>query len=195
MLYNLEALKNDLNRRIDNDLINQAKQPVELYERSPLLSKSSLSIQQVYLSVEEFRRYEHDQNIIYESLCRENIVGRWSFKSDGPTGSRVASWDNELINTLPDNFVWVSHSHYIKIKNSGFYRLVMGIFTDCISPQLELMVNEKRLTVIKTQEGLNNFEEVAKVSEVYVYLKDNSRLSVSFTSSRQAEGFLYAKRL
>jgi|JI6StandDraft_1071083.scaffolds.fasta_scaffold10741_6 hypothetical protein len=51
MLYNLEALKNDLNRRIDNELIIQAKQPVELYERSPLLSKSAVSVQQNYLSV------------------------------------------------------------------------------------------------------------------------------------------------
>lgn len=82
MLYNIETLKSEVNRRIDTELLNHAKQPVELYERSPLLSKSVMSVQQNYLSVEEFRRYERDQNIVYESLCGENIVGRWSFKKE-----------------------------------------------------------------------------------------------------------------
>lgn len=90
MLYSLDALRSEMNRRIDNELISQAKQPVDLYERSPLLSKS---VQQNYLGVEEFRRYERDQNIIYESLCRENIVGRWTFKgSAGEASSQMVGW-------------------------------------------------------------------------------------------------------
>lgn len=57
-------------------------------------------------------------------------------------------------------------------------------------------MNERRLEVVRYgEENSGASEEVAKTLETYVYLKENSRLSVYFSSNRQTEGFLYVKRL
>jgi hypothetical protein len=68
-----------------------------------------------------------------------------------------------MINTLPDNFVWVPQSHYIKIKNAGLYCIVVGMFTECRKSMAEVLINEKRLSRIANCDKEDNCsEEIAR---------------------------------
>jgi len=43
---------------------------------------------------------------INESLCLENIVGRWNWKGNQLGKGFSIIWENQIINTLPDNFIY-----------------------------------------------------------------------------------------
>jgi hypothetical protein len=47
-----------------------------------------------------------DQATINETLCSENIVGRWMWHSGDLKPGSLIPWESESANTVPDHFFW-----------------------------------------------------------------------------------------
>ena len=73
-----------------------------------------------------------DQAIINESLCTENIVGRWTWKSQNIKQGNLVPWESQVVNTLPDNFLWEKDRAYVMCVAPGLYQVEKNyrIFTD-----------------------------------------------------------------
>lgn len=48
----------------------------------------------------ELEKMKSDQMIVNKSLCIENIVGRWIWKSGSLRPGNAVPWETEIINTL-----------------------------------------------------------------------------------------------
>lgn len=72
---------------------------------------------------EELATIVKDQAIINESLCTENIIGRWSWKSGDIKPGQMIPWEVQLINTLPDNFIWEKDKTTILVIAPGLYEV------------------------------------------------------------------------
>lgn len=69
----------------------------------------------------EIQNFLKEQTIINESICSENIIGRWVWKSGSLKKGNLVPWENQVINTQPDNFIWEKNKCSIGIKASGTY--------------------------------------------------------------------------
>ena len=89
---------------------------------------------------DEIRQFQEEQSVVNESLCSENIVGRWIFKQ-GPlcTGSLVP-WNVQAVNTLPDNFLWEKDRPYILVAAGGLYQLSLGFYAKK-KPKVDILLN------------------------------------------------------
>lgn len=91
-------------------------------------------------SLEDFNTYINDQAIINESLCSENIVGRWTWKSGELKGGASIPWESQVVNTLPDNFLWEKDKTSVLTVAAGLYELSFGFFAKK-KPTVQLLVN------------------------------------------------------
>lgn len=133
--------------------------------------------------------YQQDlgaQESVNESLCSENIIGRWTWKSgnfgvgfeqpiddeDSVSGCGnqkplPVPWENQVINTFAENFCWSAGVNYIQIITGGYY-----LFQVCVSPKkpdtkvkVQIMVNNEVVwygNALKSQFGidlLDNYQE------------------------------------
>ena len=65
----------------------------------------------------------NDQSVLNESLCTENIVGRWIWKSGEIKQGNILPWEVQVINTLPDNFIWEKDKTCILVLAPGIYEV------------------------------------------------------------------------
>jgi hypothetical protein len=55
---------------------------------------------------ELFAKFALDQTTINETLCSENILGRWVWNGQSLKNGNLIPWERQIINTLPENFGW-----------------------------------------------------------------------------------------
>lgn len=91
-------------------------------------------------NLEDFNTYINDQAIINESLCSENIVGRWTWKSGELKSGSTIPWESQVVNTLPDNFLWEKDKTSILTVAAGLYEISFGFFAKK-KPTVQLLVN------------------------------------------------------
>lgn len=81
-----------------------------------------------------------DQATINETLCSENIIGRWLWHSGEIRAGSLVPWESESVNTLPDNFLWDKDKTSILTLASGMYEISVCFF--CRSrPIISIIVN------------------------------------------------------
>ena len=102
-------------------------------------------------NLEDFNTYINDQAIINESLCSENIVGRWTWKSGELKGGSTVPWESQVVNTLPDNFLWEKDKSSILTVAAGLYEISFGFFAKK-KPTVQLLVNgEPIISAVNTE--------------------------------------------
>lgn len=77
-------------------------------------SKSNLS---------ELKAALNEQALVNESLCTENIIGRWAWKSGELKSGNIVPWEIQLTNTLPDNFLWEKDKSSLLTVAPGLYEV------------------------------------------------------------------------
>ena len=78
---------------------------------------------------------------INEILCAENAIGRWSWESGNlARSSSTVPWEQELINTTPQNYLWERDSSTLLTVEAGIYQVSLAFF-DCRKPSLSLLIN------------------------------------------------------
>ena len=141
-----------------------------------------------------------NQAIINDTLCNENCIGRWFWNGGDNKINYAIPWDNQSINTSPDNFIWEKGKPFIIINEEGFYVLNLGIFADK-RPSIQIVVdgeiivnnqnNVNKKMVIKNTD-INNIIGISIIE--FVQLKKQSKLSV-LCYGRKGNGFLSLKKL
>ena len=141
-----------------------------------------------------------NQAIINDTLCNENYIGRWFWNGGDNKINYAIPWDNQSINTSPDNFIWEKGKPFIIINEEGFYVLNLGIFADK-RPSIQIVVdgeiivnnqnNVNKKMVIKNTD-INNIIGISIIE--FVQLKKQSKLSVLCYGGK-GNGFLSLKKL
>ena len=140
-----------------------------------------------------------NQAIINDTLCNENCIGRWFWNGGDNKINYAIPWDNQSINTSPDNFIWEKGKPFIIINEEGFYVLNLGIFADK-RPSIQIVVdgeiivnnqnNVNKKMVIKNTD-INNIIGISIIE--FVQLKKQSKLSVLCYGGK-GNGFLSLKK-
>ena len=188
----LEILKNKIDKEKYQELINELKQ--DLASKTPLIDFSSAM---------------DNQAIINDTLCNENNIGRWLWKSGKVKNNLSIPWEVQVINTSNDNFLWEKDKSIIGIKEGGLYEIKMGFFADK-KPMIQILVNgEVVISAINSNSyvihqspggrmkgtGKTSFGNVTGLTLIdFILLPDNAKLSVSYTGEKGI-GFLGIKKL
>ena len=188
----LNLLKNKLDVESFNDIINTLKK--EIQTKTPLIDFSSAM---------------DNQAIINDTLCNENNIGRWLWKSGKIKNNLSIPWEVQIINTSNDNFLWEKDKTFINIKEGGLYEIKMGFFADK-KPMIQILINgEVVISAINSNSyvihqspggrmkgtGKTSFGNVTGLTMVdFVLLPDNAKLSISYTGEKGI-GFLGLKKL
>lgn len=93
---------------------------------------------------EDVQNIVNDQALINESLCTENIVGRWAWKSGDLKSGSTVPWEIQLSNTLPDNFLWEKDKASILTVAPGLYE-VKDFFNSNIGRYLSVSLLKRSL--------------------------------------------------
>ena len=188
----LNLLQNKLDNESFNDIINILKK--EIQTKTPLIDFSSAM---------------DNQAIINDTLCNENNIGRWLWKSGKIKNNLSIPWEVQIINTSNDNFLWEKDKTFINIKEGGLYEIKMGFFADK-KPMIQILINgEVVISAINSNSyvihqspggrmkgtGKTSFGNVTGLTMVdFVLLPDNAKLTISYTGEKGI-GFLGLKKL
>ena len=215
-------LVNQFNINFDN-IKNDIKSKADLKEISESL-KNKINIEQINkyftdinnklnekTNNNDFTIAIDNQAIINDTLCNENCIGRWVWRSGKIKSSYSVPWENQSINTSPDNFIWEKDKTYIVVNESGFYELNFGFYSDK-KPNIQILVNGE--IIINTQNNncnnlllnnnyltnrKNNFKNIigniTGLSVVeFIMLPSQSKLSVCYNGGI-GTGFIGLKKL
>ena len=188
----LDILKNKLDTDNFNDILKNIKK--ELGSKTPLADFSSAM---------------DNQAIINDTLCNENNIGRWLWKSGKVKNNLSIPWEVQIINTSNDNFLWEKDKSVIGIKEGGLYEVKMGFYADK-KPMIQILINgEVIISAINSNSyvihqspggrmkgtGKASFGNVTGLTLVdFILLPDNAKLSISYTGEKGI-GFLGLKKL
>ena len=188
----LELLKNKLDLQNFKEILNDLKK--DLATKTPLSDFSSAM---------------DNQAIINDTLCNENNIGRWLWKSGKVKNNLSIPWEVQIINTSNENFLWEKDKTFIGIKEGGLYEIKMGFFADK-KPMIQILVNgEVVISAINSNSyvihqspggrmkgtGKASFGNVTGLSLIdFILLPDNAKVSISYTGEKGI-GFLGIKKL
>ena len=188
----LDILKNKLDTDNFNNILNNIKK--ELGSKTPLADFSSAM---------------DNQAIINDTLCNENNIGRWLWKSGKVKNNLSIPWEVQIINTSNDNFLWEKDKSVIGIKEGGLYEVKMGFYADK-KPMIQILINgEVIISAINSNSyvihqspggrmkgtGKASFGNITGLTLVdFILLPDNAKLSISYTGETGI-GFLGLKKL
>jgi len=86
--------------------------------------------------------------MINEALCSENCIARFSWQTgelDSSNGLYV-KWDEQNVNTCPENFQWKAGHSYILVESPGLYEFSLAFFASTKKGKkttLQLLVNDE----------------------------------------------------
>ena len=145
-----------------------------------------------------------NQAIINDTLCNENCIGRWFCKNGiNKNNNYIISWDNQMVNTSPDNFILEKDKTFILINEEGLYELNLSLNSEK-RPTFQVVVNgeiiinnsqgstmNKKMIIQKNSES-NNLIGLSVIE--FIMLKKQSKLSVLFYGGK-GTAFIGLKKL
>ena len=157
----------------------------------------------------DFSNAMDNQAIINDTLCNENNLGRWFWKSGKVKNNLGVPWEIQVINTSPDNFKWEKDKSVIIVNEGGLYEINLGFYADK-KPMVQIMINgEVIISAINSNSffihqstggrmkgtGKTSFGNVTGLTMVdFIILPDKAKLSISYTGE-EGIGFLGLKKL
>ena len=142
-------------------------------------------------TIEEFRAQNSDQALINDTLCAENCVGRWIWKSGSVRNGYAVPWEIQSVNTCPENFVWEQDQTSILTVMPGLYEVTFGFFSRT-RPIVNLLVNGDNVIIPAVVENCNL---TGYSIHEYLALPERARIIVSYVGDMDSEGFLNVKKL
>lgn len=92
-----------------------------------------------------------------EALCSENCVGRWYWKSGNLKNDTCIPWEEQNINTCPENFLWEENKTSILTVSPGVYEINCALFSAKQKPKFDVMING--IKCISNSEGYRQEDE------------------------------------
>ena len=227
----LDDIKKELKQKLDinlfNKVVNQFNVNFENIKKDIHLENNDKDINQLLntkISNDQFNKFIIDINkklnekvnnidftsaldnqaIINDTLCNENCIGRWFCKNGiNKNNNYIISWDNQMVNTSPDNFIWEKDKTFILINEEGLYELNLSLYSEK-RPTFQVVVNgeiiinnsqgstmNKKMIIQKNSES-NNLIGLSVIE--FIMLKKQSKLSVLFYGGK-GTAFIGLKKL
>ena len=218
ILSNIQEIKNDLVLKGNIDEImsylkNKAsiddvnKALVEIH--SELDSKSSL---------EDFNHAMNNQNSINKYLAEENSIAKYIWKSGNISKGYAVPWEVQIVNTLPENFIWEKDDICITVKKKGIYLISLGFFVE-EKPTVQVMINGESVlsqvnsnAFIVRQDNSKEFNlnSLGKIEDKeqngyncvtgltmneFLCLENMSKIVISYSGSNSVKGMMSIKQI
>ena len=206
---NFENIHKDMNSKVDLKNISELlKQKIDNDNFNKIIKNIQKEIS-TKVNTTDFSNAMDNQAIINDTLCNENNIGRWLWKSGKVKNNLSVPWEVQIINTSPDNFIWEKDKSIININEGGLYEINIGFYADK-KPMVQIMVNgEVIIGTINSNSfvihqspggrmkgtGKTSFGNVTGLTMVdFIILPDKAKLNISYTGE-EGIGFLGLKKL
>ncbi|KAM3136861.1 hypothetical protein pb186bvf_011120 [Paramecium bursaria] len=185
----------------------EVKELIEKKSNHEDVAKAFQEVQQQLakrLMADVFTNFQKEQAMLNDSLCSENILARWQFKGQFLSPGSLVPWNNQIVNTLTENFLWEKDKPNILVVAPGFYEIKVAFFAKK-KPKIDIMINGE--TVIG---AINNTSYVVhhssgKLKDIkssitglsmfdFIQLPARARINVAYQGDL-GEGFLSLRRL
>ena len=206
---NFENVHKDMNSKVDTkNLIELLKTKLDNDNFNKIINNLKKEIGNK-VNTNDFSNAMDNQAIINDTLCNENNIGRWLWKSGKIKNNLSVPWEIQIINTSPDNFIWEKDKTIININEGGLYEINIGFYADK-KPMVQIMVNEEVIiSAINSNSfvihqssggrmkgsGKTSFGNITGLTMVdFIILPDKAKLSITYTGE-EGIGFLGLKKL
>ena len=199
---NFENIKKDINSTHDTKELNKSlnnKLVIENFNK--MISEINKKINEK-VNTKDFTSALDNQAIINDTLCSENCIGRWLWKSGINKNNYLIPWESQSVNTSPDNFIWEKDKTFIMVNEEGLYELNFGFYSDK-RPNIQIIVNGEIIINSQNNNTLNK-KIIGKNGEVnniiglsiieFIMVKKQSKISVLFYGGK-GNGFIGLKKL
>ena len=208
---NFDNIKNDIKSKADTkEIYESLKNKINIEQINNFYNDINNKLNEK-TNNNDFTTAIDNQAIINDTLCNENCIGRWVWRSGKIKSSYSVPWESQSINTSPDNFIWEKDKTYIMVNENGLYELNFGFYSDK-KPNIQILVNGE--IIINTQNNncnnllLNNnyltnrknnlkniIGNITGLSVVeFIMLPSQSKLSVCYNGGI-GTGFIGLKKL
>ena len=184
-----KELNNSLNNKVSPDYFNK------------LFSEINKKLNEK-VNTSDFTSALDNQSIINDTLCNENCIGRWMWKSGNIKNNYFIPWESQTVNTSPDNFIWEKEKTFIIIKEEGLYELNLGFYSEK-RPSIQVVVNGE-IIINSQNNNVVNKKIMGKSGDVnslkalsiieFIMVKKESKISVIFYGGK-GSGFIGLKKL
>ena len=184
-----KELNNSLNNKVSPDYFNK------------LFSEINKKLNEK-VNTSDFTSALDNQSIINDTLCNENCIGRWMWKSGNIKNNYFIPWESQTVNTSPDNFIWEKEKTFILIKEEGLYELNLGFYSEK-RPSIQVVVNGE-IIINSQNNNVVNKKIMGKSGDVnslkalsiieFIMVKKESKISVIFYGGK-GSGFIGLKKL
>ena len=203
---NIDEIMSYLKNKANIDDVNKALKDIH----NDLDNKSSL---------EDFKHAMNNQNNINSYLAKENSVGKWLWESGNVSKGYAVPWEKQLINAMPENFIWKKDEICIMVKEKGIYLLTLAFFVK-EKPTIQVIINGESVlsqvnsnAFIVRQEKSNEFTNInfgfMKEEEKgnlyncitgitmneFLYLENISKIIISYSGSDAVKGMMILKKI
>ena len=202
---NIDEIMSYLKNKANIDDVNKAL--LEIH--SELDSKSSL---------EDFNHAMNNQNSINTYLARENSIAKYIWKNGNVSKGYAVPWEEQIINTMPENIIWEKNDICITIKKKGIYLISLGFFVE-EKPTIQVMINgESVLSQVNSNAfivrqdnskelNLKNFGKLEDSEEngyncitgltmnEFLCLGNMSKIVISYSGSNSVKGMMSIKQI
>ena len=184
-----KELNNSLNNKVSPDYFNK------------LFSEINKKLNEK-VNTSDFTSALDNQSIINDTLCNENCIGRWMWKSGNIKNNYLIPWESQTVNTSPDNFIWEKEKTFILIKEEGLYELNLGFYSEKrpsiqVVENGEIIINSQNNNVVNKKimgkSGDVNSLKALSIIE-FIMVKKESKISVIFYGGK-GSGFIGLKKL
>ena len=195
----------------NNDFENIINKKVDINNFSNALNNIQNELQ-TKLNSNDFSNAMNNQAMINDTLCNENSLARWLWKSGKVKNSYTIPWEEQCVNTAPDNFIWEKDKTIIGINEGGLYMLSLGFYANK-KPSIQIMLNgEIAISVngnnnsncgaysnssgyIIHQNSNRKMKRITGLSLIdFIVLPDNAKISITYTGE-EGFGFMGLKKL
>jgi len=206
---NFENIHKDMNSKADvKNVLELAKNKLDTDNFNKVIKSIQKDIN-TKVNNNDFSNAMDNQAIINDTLCNENNLGRWLWKSGKVKNNLGVPWEIQIINTSPDNFKWEKDKSVIIINERGLYEINLGFYADK-KPMVQILLNGEVVV-----NGINNnssamqqstggrmkgigktsFGNITGLTMVdFIILPDKAKLSISY-NGEEGIGFLGLKKL
>jgi len=206
---NFENIHKDMNSKADvKNVLELAKNKLDTDNFNKVIKSIQKDIN-TKVNNNDFSNAMDNQAIINDTLCNENNLGRWLWKSGKVKNNLGVPWEIQIINTSPDNFKWEKDKSVIIINEGGLYEINLGFYADK-KPMVQILLNGEVVV-----NGINNnssamqqstggrmkgigktsFGNITGLTMVdFIILPDKAKLSISY-NGEEGIGFLGLKKL
>lgn len=178
-----------------------------LLDMKPNIEDINQALTEIHTELDEkvtekdFKTYTNQQKNINKLYSSEHSLGKWAWLA-GSTNKTSISFEKEVTNTYPENYIYEDNSPFILVSKGGFYEICLGMFCSK-KPNIQILVNGEVIIsainnsnyIVTNNTGKLKNSGITGISLVeYLNLPNKARLSVA-VNGNIGEGFMSLKKI